>query len=197
MFFKESVMKKMIKSAYKGEGLTVAHTPKNIRDAEGLYIATSTWAAWMEYDKVPKGIKAAVVEVAGDLPETGESYKATPGLGNQVTMSDATVLDLHEIVNNARNAGRITKIIQTGPINIRFIKMQNGEVLPISEELITVIDKNQTERDESEPEGPRMEENGYRMLWENERCIYLACILSDGSETQKEFRESLKQVVLP
>ena len=197
MFFKESVMKKMIKSAYKGEGLTVAHTPKNIQDAEGLYIATSTWAAWMEYDKVPKGIKAAVVEMAGDLTDTGESYKATPGLGNQVTMSDATVIDLREIVNNASDVGRITKIVQTGPINIRYIKMRNGDVMQISEELITVIDKSQIEKDESEPEGPYMEGNGYRMLWKNERCIYLACILSDGSETQKEFRESLKQVVLP
>ncbi len=197
MFFKESIMKKMIKSAYKVGGLIVAHTPKDGTEPEGLYLATSTWAAWMEYDKVPKGIKAAVVEMTGELPETGESYKAMPGMGNQVTMSDATVLDLREIVDHATERGRITKLVQTGPINTRYIEMENGDVLPISEELIKVIDKNATEKDESKPDGPCMKEDGCQMLWENERCIYLACMLADGSEGQKKFRESLREVELP
>lgn len=37
MFFKKTVLKRMLKSAYTGAGLTVGHTPETDEEEEGYY----------------------------------------------------------------------------------------------------------------------------------------------------------------
>ena len=44
MFFKKTVLKRMLKSAYTGAGLTVGHTPETDEEEEGYYLSSGWWA---------------------------------------------------------------------------------------------------------------------------------------------------------
>lgn len=43
MFFKKTVLKRMLKSAYIGAGLTVGHTPETDEEEEGYYLSSGWW----------------------------------------------------------------------------------------------------------------------------------------------------------
>ena len=80
MFFKATVLKRMLKAAYKGAGLTVGHSAagEDGGEPEGLYISSGWWVIWFVYDKIPKEAKAAIIEICGDLPDN-TFYKRRKG----------------------------------------------------------------------------------------------------------------------
>lgn len=69
MFLNLTEVKKLMKHAYKNSGLVVGCQ-------RGLIAANSagTWGFRVDERHIPKKLKAAVVELIGDLPEEGEIY---------------------------------------------------------------------------------------------------------------------------
>lgn len=84
MFFKKTVLKRMLKSAYTGAGLTVGHTPETDEEEEGYYLSSGWWVLWFKAGMFPKEAKAAVIELCGELPAVGEVFKAEKGLREPV-----------------------------------------------------------------------------------------------------------------
>ena len=79
MFLKKTVLKRLMKEAYK-HGLRVAATE------ERYYLCGGYWEMDILKKHMPKEILAAVLELTGWIPETGESYCATKE-GNQVDIN--------------------------------------------------------------------------------------------------------------
>ena len=63
MFLNKTKFKKMMKEAYNGGGLRVG------RIYDGLVISSGTWSSWPREGDIPNWLKAAVIELAGELPE--------------------------------------------------------------------------------------------------------------------------------
>lgn len=54
MFFKKTVLKRMLKSAYTGAGLTVGHTLETDEEKEGYYLSSGWWVLWFNAGMVPE-----------------------------------------------------------------------------------------------------------------------------------------------
>lgn len=68
MFVNYSILKKMIKGAYEGNGLTIACTK------ELVMIQSSRWGISVMRKFLHNKVKAALTEYIGDLPEEGEAW---------------------------------------------------------------------------------------------------------------------------
>ncbi len=79
MIFNKSVLKKLLKTAYKGGGLKVANNGGRI------ILAGNWWVMAMEERVFIKEGRAALVELTGQLPMLGECWKSTSA-GNQMMM---------------------------------------------------------------------------------------------------------------
>lgn len=79
MFFKKTVLKRMLKSAYTGAGLTVGHTPETDEEEEGYYLSSGWWVLWFKAGMFPKEAKAAVIELCGELPAVGQEEELRTG----------------------------------------------------------------------------------------------------------------------
>lgn len=96
MFFKKTVLKRMLKSAYTGAGLTVGHTPETDEEEEGYYLSSGWWVLWFNAGMFPKEAKAAVIELCGELPAVGEVFKAEKDFGNQYEIEQKEIFNLPE-----------------------------------------------------------------------------------------------------
>ena len=70
MFLKISMFKGLIKSAWKGSGLTVGN------DGDGIYLVGSYWSIWLARWEMTNKAKAAIIELTGGLPSEGTAYRA-------------------------------------------------------------------------------------------------------------------------
>lgn len=59
MFLKISMFKRLIKTAWKGMGLTVGN------DGEGIYLVGRHWSIWMARIEMTNKAKAAIIELTG------------------------------------------------------------------------------------------------------------------------------------
>ena len=89
MVFNKSVFKKMIKTAYKTLGLLVANKDGRI------ILAGGWWMMSAEEKWFPKWGMAAVIELTGEIPAEGESFRSTTA-GNQMELPNEFVLGLDE-----------------------------------------------------------------------------------------------------
>lgn len=80
MFIKKSVLKKMIKTAYAKEYLHIRNT------GHELIFGSLYWIIKIDFEAIPKEIKAALIECCGELPDIGEQYLVTKD-GNQLEVA--------------------------------------------------------------------------------------------------------------
>ncbi len=74
MFVNIIELKKLLKGAYKGNGLIAG----NLDGGLVVMSASGTWGFRVEEEYVPNKLKAALIELIGDLPEAGEIYNYNP-----------------------------------------------------------------------------------------------------------------------
>ena len=82
MFLKINTFKRLIKTAWKGMGLTVGN------DGEGIYLVGNHWSIWLAKWEMTNKAKAAIIELTGGLPSEGTAYKAWEGEGVQFEMTE-------------------------------------------------------------------------------------------------------------
>ena len=82
MFLKISMFKGLIKSAWKGSGLTVGN------DGDGIYLMGSYWSIWLARWEMTNKAKAAIIELTGGLPSEGTAYRAWKDQENQYEMTE-------------------------------------------------------------------------------------------------------------
>lgn len=105
MFCKTGELKKIMKSSLKRCGLFVG----NVHDHYLVY--ADDWGIYVDHVIVSNKFKAAVIELIGDLPETGECYHYTIGDDKElVTERVFNIEDPYESWKKAKDFGVIAPI---------------------------------------------------------------------------------------
>lgn len=191
MFFKQTVLKRMFKAAYKGAGLTVGHMAESAEASEGYYISSGWWVMWFSADEMPKEAKAAIIELSGDLPAVGEVFKAIKDMGNQYEIEQKEIFNLPAAFKKCECRFRATKLLgQQGDKVIRFIQEDGAtrHVTAVSEIFIDLIDPKAIDYDggEYEPIGPVATcPTAPFMYWGNNTCYLMAGIRTPDQEDEE------------
>lgn len=192
MFFKATVLKRMLKAAYKGAGLTVGHAAESdTGEPEGYYISSGWWVMWFNAAAMPKEAKAALIELCGDLPGAGEVFRATKDMGNQYEIEQKEIYNLPAAFKNCKCQFRVTNLLgQQGDKLIRFIQEEGPtqHVTAISEIFIDLIDPQAINYDggEHEPFGQVTTcPTAPFMYWGNNTCYLMAGIRTADQEGEE------------
>ena len=102
MVFNKSIFKKMIKTAYKTCGLLVANKDDRI------ILAGGWWMMSVEEKWFPKWGMAAVIELTGEIPAAGESFRSTTA-GNQILNDSKSGLERY--LRSGKNVVAVNEMI--------------------------------------------------------------------------------------
>ena len=197
MFFKMSVLKKLMKNAYKGGCLVLGDS------MEGYVIASGWWSIWINKEYTPKELKAAIIELCGELP-FGEWFRASSSMGNQGMMPFEDSVHPVHLFNNSKEPVNITRILMTkGESLMRLLQNEETkEVSAISEVILNLIDEKTIKEEDGEypPIGPITMDNGV-FSWGNNICylsVYPIKLLDEAKEDEKiQFFKELKELSVP
>ncbi len=197
MFFKMSVFKKLIKSAYKRTGFYIG------LDAEGTtyYIRTPRFTMWMDVDSISNQAKAAVIEYAGELPEPGEEFLCSEAQEcNQYSFLGAE----HDILllgENAKTQFHVTKLSDVyADARYLYSKFEEGVInsILIPESLLALIDPGAIDTDNREkpPIGPvAMKETDNKVFWYNDTsALMVEDVLSGCCDEAKAYAMELAKL---
>ena len=162
MIFNNTVLKKMMKSAYKGAGLLVAS------DGANIIIGGTYWRVSIQEDYFPKKAKAALVELIGQLPQAGESYRCTSS-GNQMEMPGEELKDLIESLNYQKEYRKADMLIDC-MYRIRPYQ-SDDETIFLNEIFDDLLDGQPEDYEDNKIKGPFKREGEHRVFFETETCI--------------------------
>lgn len=186
MFFKISTLKKLLKQAYKTSGLTVG------QDQDGYYMFGGYWGVWINAEFLTKEIKAAVIELCGDLPEEGQLFKAIKGEAPQYEIEQKELFDLPRIFSQCSQDFKVTCLLERQDETlVRFLQdKDNGLVRAVNEIFMELIDKKavDSKKGETEPVGPKTLIGSNAFYWGNNVC-YLAVYERAPKEEEEEMWE--------
>lgn len=201
MFIKMSKLKALIKEAYKNGCLIVGNAPLTPKDLDGLLIAGGWWALGIAYDHAPKELKAAVIETGGELPYSGDCYRAS-GEGNQVHMGFTEHSNPAVLFKKCAYDLTVSKVVIHFMDSVRLLQNEaDGHIIGIKNKALELIDLESIDYDAGEykPIGPVTADNEV-VCWGNNMC-YLAIwpykLLDEEKETElKGFIKALEQIHL-
>lgn len=194
MFFKMSKLKKLLKDAYKVGGLTVGRSITTAGGTEGIYLSSGWWILWFAYETMEKEIKAAIIELCGDLPAPGEVFQASKG-GNQYEIEQKEVYDLPKQFTEDKGECKVTEVIlETGWHAARILQNKYSAVQLIQNRIIEMFDGKGLRDDEAWPTGPKI--IGQMIGWTNYEC-YLAVLPIEKDEKYTDFYATLERITLP
>ena len=143
MVFNKSVFKKLIKTAYKTCGLLVANKDGRI------ILAGGWWMMSVEEKWFPKWGMAAVIELTGEIPAAGESFRAT-SQGNQMELPNEFVLNLDEGRTRREIADRLvdTHILVDRIGGLQHYLREGSKVVTVNEMMMELYDPDAGENRE-------------------------------------------------
>lgn len=168
MFLNKTMLKKMIKSSFKWEGLVVG------RIYGGLVVAGGTWITWTEDGYIPNWLKAAVMEYTGELPKQGCVFKAKKNEPIQYEIADNQLYDLPEMKKRCRYSFTVTPVVVRNQFSSVRLFQQNSskEMLAVPETFFEMIDLSEL-GEENAPTGPAsVSASGEILLYKNEHSAY-------------------------
>lgn len=197
MFFKMSVLKKLMKNAYKGGCLVLGDS------LDGYVIASGWWSIWIKKEQTPKELKAAIIELCGELP-LDEWFKASDTMGNQAMIPYADSVHPLHIFEKSKEPVNITKLLMQKSAGVmRILQNENSkDVSAIAEIILNLIDENAIKEEDGEypPIGPVTHDNDV-FSWGNNICclsVYGIRFYDEGREEErKDLFDELSKLRLP
>lgn len=198
MFLKTAGFKKLIKEAYKGSGLKIGNT------GDGIYLSGGYWVIWIRKGQIPKEKLAAIIELIGELPESGMAFSATSD-GQQYELPWN---DYYDAMANAERCGQeieVTKVmIETKQRTVcRALQSpETGAVCLINEKFIQMLDNGAVDdrNGHTEAEGP-LGGNSPGVFWKNNvMALHVWPISDDDLHPLIEYLEAINingDVVIP
>lgn len=173
MFLHMPTFKKLLKSAFRRDNLRVGNLDG------GLLIHGGTFAVWLQNDMIPNKVKAAVMELTGELPEEGKLFKAIKD-GNQYEMPENPEWDIHRGLKEANRRYVVTPVVLNDSRydTFRFLQQAGaGPIRVIKEDFISLIDLAEIDYNHGEdtPAGPFGKKDGYQFFWATDFCILTVC----------------------
>lgn len=181
MFIDKTKFKKAVNTAYKKEGLTVSN------DGDGIIICGGgVWVIWMRESRLPKTIKAILIELIGDLPGPGEEYNTAKEDMDPWEPYDGKFQFLRE--NQTERELYKTKMVLDMPRGpYRTYKQEDGKVMAVREEIVKMVSIRDLEDCEYYPDNPG--KMGEGAIWRNDRCILWAARMDAGKgQVEKLFK---------
>lgn len=179
MIFNTSVLKKMMKTAYRGAGLLVAN-------CNGAIILGGTyWRVSIYENYYPKKAKASLVELIGQLPMPGESFRCTAD-GNQMELPGE---DLAEIVESMswKEPYEKTKILLESQLGYIRPYQKNTDTIYLNEIFTQLLDGTVETGEDSEIVGPCIKDNNYcRVFFYSDTCILEAWTIKPKTEEESD-----------
>lgn len=192
MLFNVRIFKKIIKEAYNARGLLIA------KSGDEYFLDGDDWKIVVKEKALAKELKAAVIELAGDLPESGEAFRATKLLDNQyeipfseewrISRADDAVIPVDLTDVYIKHYATLCRVVQCREQNIIM-----------DDSLIALVEDAKIDpRNESRLEGPfQIRNNGEVLYWYNNTCRYVAKTMSQFMlQQEKDIMEQLRGVNL-
>lgn len=172
MFLKMSKLKKLLKVTWQTHGLIVAH--QEYDSMSGAYVVLGNcWKLWIRDNKIPKELKAAIIELSGDLPEKGEAFETSKDRDNQYEM-EMTVENIPESANRCDAELQKTQILWDCH-HLKRVYQKDNVIVLVPEAACQMIDLSAIDRDAGEfaPVGPMIDQKKpHDVYWANEECIF-------------------------
>ena len=189
MFTDTAILKRLIKSAYKGSGLHVEHTVDGWLAMSGFW-----WRLEIDYQQLNKKIKAQLVELIGEIPEPGEGYLYIKDTDPQSEVPGMTFDGLMDKWAKSDRQYEITNVIlKTSQDNVAILECGESKVL--IPEWAADLTKGEVDLDGETLPGPARPHGGY-MIWANNKMALGIFIRGTQYAGEKEFVDAVRDVSL-
>lgn len=190
MFITSAGFKKLINEAYKGPGLRIGN------DGEGYFLTGSYWTIWIEKGCITKKELGAIIELTGELPETGNGFQATKS-GNQYEIQDNQFYRVMVNASQCEDRLEVTPLILEQKYEQARILQdpKNLTITLINEKFIRMIDNNaiQYQDGETQAEGPMVCRRMKGVFWRNNiMALHVMPREDEGRKTLLGYLESLR-----
>lgn len=135
MFLRTQGFKKLLKEAVAGGGLLVGN------DGTGICLCGNYWVMWIEDGCIPKKELAAIIELAGEMPEPGEAFRVYKG-ENQYEIMEGPVYSVMKNAEECTEVLDITRIVIRNRKGkpLRILQDKFRRIILIDERFIDMID---------------------------------------------------------
>ena len=192
MFVNTSAFKKLIKKSWSAEGLTMGAT-----DTE-IFFAGGTWVIRVDKRKIPNKIKAAIVELTGELPAAGEVFTCYKKEATQYEVAENEYWNITERFWSAQVELNTTKVRYNGATrDYRILQEEKSKKCILVDNFFTeLIDYSAVEEYEDIPAGPVMEHLAAGLIyWSNNvMTIAVGRISVQASAVQTELAAFLEHM---
>lgn len=166
MFINTNIFKKMLKQAYKTGGFVIGN------DSGYIFIEGGSWIIRVEEEFITNKIKAAVIELAGEIPAQGEVFKCHKKEANQYTIPWNECWDTDKAFNESDTEFEDTRVIleiYSVPCRVLQDKKTN-HCIAMSDQYFNLIDENSIDVEvDTWPLGPKaLNGEGHMIFWKND-----------------------------
>lgn len=189
MVFNKSVFKKLIKTAYKTCGLLVANKDDRI------ILAGDWWMMSVEEKWFPKWGMAAVIELTGEIPAAGESFRSTSA-ANQMELPNEFVLGLDENYDDRAKSDPYhdTRILNDSGVNLARYLRSGKNVVAVNEMIMELYDPGVGEIGEpTDAELPHVDNKW--VYWNTPVCAWACGVIDYTKPEDITFREKLGELL--
>lgn len=190
MFLNKAVFKRLLKESYNSNILRIGSANG------GLVILGSHWKIWSREAVMPNWFKAVLIELIGEFPEEGTLLQYGKGEVPQQVFAQNLEFDIRtEYMAAKQPYTAVPLVAEYGCARIRF--MQNNktkEISLLSEELFSVVDFSNMEKDENRPAGPSADANNERFYWSNDACTLVIFGLRTHNKKLLELMDQLQEI---
>lgn len=170
MMIRLNVFKRLIKQAWKKERLIVG------ADYEEYFIECGYFVIRINKQYMPKGHKAALIELMGDLPEAGEIFKVGKDKEPVTEFKDIWLLEDIDIAE--RDAWETNVYVSHKGTMLRMLQSGDKNMF-ITADFVNMIDREVDREVETDVVGPCLVETGdsrrfARVYYKNNICKYMA-----------------------
>lgn len=195
MFINPAIFKKIIKNSYGKEGLTIGATE------EEIFLAGGYWVIRVYKSEMSKKIKAAVIELIGDMPETGEVFTCRKKESTQYEIAENEYWNITENFAAAQIPLNVTKIQYTDAWeDTRLLQeRETKRCMAIKDIFWKLIDTSAMEEQEGLPKGPVTDFADTGLIyWQNETMTLAVCRMDmRATEESDFFMNHMEQHLLP
>lgn len=189
MVFNKSIFKKMIKTAYKTCGLLVANKDGRI------ILAGGWWMMSVEEKWFPKWGMAAVIELTGEIPAAGESFRSTSA-ANQMELPNEFVLGLDDYYDSRAKSDPYhdTRILNDSGVNLARYLRSGKNIVAVNEMIMELYDPGVGEEGEpTDAELPHVDNKW--VYWHTPVCSWACGVIDYTKPENITFHEKLGELL--
>ena len=195
MFFRQNILEKLIKEAYKGGGLHISHTLSDTD--EPIYVIGGSWRViWVGVEWLTKETKAAIIKLCGDLPRMGEAYRDVKDYPLQGEIENRYENALKGYMKANEDVMK-TKLIVLYHNVLSVLQTPAGKIYLVDKTGMDLVDPTAIEREEgeTEPAGPFLSQDKEAIYWRNNACTFMVHLCKPYEE-HKRFWEHMEQITV-